>query len=140
MTLFAPSPPPRGRGLGSVQLSALAATTFFARLTGPSWGRPNSYYFFRPEEERSAHCRLPMSCPPDVICQMPDARRLRTAGVSALRACAYYGPGNIFLSDSQRGILGNLEKQAFSLMNHKGFTKESLRDNCMFTKDLLRIH
>ena len=96
-------------GIGGLQLASLLATTFSARLTGPSWGRTNSYYFFRPEE-RSAHCRLPMSCPPDVICQMPDARRLRTAGVSALRACAYYGPGNIFLSDSQRQIFGNLEK------------------------------
>ena len=79
-------------GIGSVQPASLTVITFFARLTGAQWGLLNHYYFCRPEE-LSADLRPPTSCPPDVTCQMPDVRRLRTAGVSALRASAYYGSG-----------------------------------------------
>ena len=76
---------------------------FFARLTAPTGGLLNHYYFFRPKE-LCAHCTPPTSCPPDVICQMPDVRRLRTAGVSALRASAYYGSGKMPEAENVRNL------------------------------------
>ena len=84
-----------GEGIGSVQAGARTAITFSTGLTGPSLGRPNSYYIFRPAEQ-SAHCRSLMPCPPVVMRQMPDAtatatahcRRQRTTGVCTLQICA----------------------------------------------------